>query len=410
MKSQQENLKVSFYLKKNVSRKGLNPVMGRITVGKSDMAQFSCKLEADPSLWDAHAGRISGKSHHAQKVNREIDKINVTVNARYKDIVSKRGKATANDVKNDYQGIAASQETLLKVFHEHNEAFEKRVGVNRAKRTLWNYQIACSHLENFIKSKYRVSDVSFRQLDYSFIENYDYYLRIDCKMMPNTVLHKMICLNKMVRLAIRKGIISHNPFAGYVAERPKTCQRYVPVEELEKLKKTPLKSNALNVTRDMFLFSCFTGLSYIDLFNLTYRQILKGDDNMQWLSISRRKNDNDCQIPLLKEALQLIEKYKGTGSGDRVFPMKSCSLMNTQLKKIASLCGIERHLTFHMSRHTFATETCLSQGVPIGTVGKMMGHKKLDTTEGYAKVTDRKVNEDAEILSKNICGKYVLAS
>ena len=157
-----ENLKVSFYLKKKINRNGFCPVMGRITIG-NDMAQFYCKLEADFNLWDTRAGRMNGKSHHARLINKEIDKINVAINARYKEIKSVRGQVTANEVKNSFQGTALSQETLLKVFHEHNEAFEKRVGVNRAEKTYSNYRFGYVTLERFIKNKYHVSDVSFRQ-------------------------------------------------------------------------------------------------------------------------------------------------------------------------------------------------------------------------------------------------------
>jgi site-specific recombinase XerD len=179
---------------------------------------------------------------------------------------------------------------------------------------------------------------------------------------------------------------------------------------MKKLTKTHLKSSALNVTRDMFLFSCFTGLSYIDLFNLTYRQIEKDDDGFLWVNISRQKTDNESKILLLDEALRLIEKYRGAGSDDKVFPMKSCSHMNRQLKKISSLCHINRRITFHMSRHTFATETCLSQGISIESVSRMMGHNDLKTTEIYAKITDNKVNEDMQALSETLRGVYVLAS
>jgi len=409
MKAVNANLKVSFYLKKNVSRKGLCPVMGRITIG-NDMVQFSCKLDADPSLWDAHAGRVTGKSHHAQKVNCEIDKINVAVNARYREIVSIRGQATANDVKNAFQGNAGSQETLLKVFREHNEAFEKKVGVNRAEKTLLNYQFSYTSLERFIREKYRVSDLSFRQLDYSFIENYDYFLKIDCGISPGTVVIKMTHLRKMIKIAIRKRIINHNPFAGFSAGRPKPTQKFVPAAEMKKLMKTHLKSKALDVTRDMFVFSCFTGLSYIDLYHLTFKQIVKDNDGFLWVNISRQKTDNNSKILLLDNALRLIEKYRGSVSGDKVFPMKSCAHMNRQLKKIAMLCGIERRLTFHMSRHTFATETCLSRGVSIETVGRMMGHNDLNSTEIYAKVTHNKMNEDMKALSETLKGMYVLAS
>ena len=309
MKVSKEKMKVSFYLKKKTSRDGLCPIMGRITIGQ-DMVQFSSKLEANPELWDTRAGRLNGKSAHARKVNSEIDKINVAVTARYREIVALRGQATANEVKNAYQGSALSQETLLKVYREHNETFEKRIGVNRAKGTYFNYRSAYLSLERFIRKKYQVNDFSFRQLDYSFIENYEYYMRIDCKWKPNTILKKVTFLRKMVRIAIRRKIINHDPFIGYTAERPKASQRYVPAEELEKLMKTSLKSSALDVTRDMFVFSCFTGLSYIDLYNLTNNQIVKGFDGSLWLNIARHKNDNISKIPLLDVAVQLIEKYR----------------------------------------------------------------------------------------------------
>jgi site-specific recombinase XerD len=298
----------------------------------------------------------------------------------------------------------------LKVFREHNEAFEKKVGVTRAKSTHENYQLSYTSLERFIRKKYRVSDLSFRQLDYSFVEKYDYYLKIDCGLNLGTVVLKMTHLRKMIKIAHRKRIINHNPFAGFCAERPKPTQKYVPADEMKKLMKTHLKSSALNVTRDMFVFSCFTGLSYIDLYNLTVNQIEKDDDGFLWINTSRQKTDNPSKILLLDDALQLIEKYRGTASGDRVFPMKNSSHMNRQLKTIAALCGIQRRLTFHMSRHTFATETCLSQGISLETTGRMMGHNDLNSTEHYAKVTPGKVHKEMQALSKIINGMYVLAS
>ena len=373
------------------------------------MVRFSCKLNANPELWDAQAGRLRGKSNHARTVNSEIDKINIAVNSRYSEILSFKDKVTAIEVKNAIQGTSSSQETLLSIFREHNEALKKRIGVNRARGTFLNYQNGYKSFERFIRQKYHVSDLSFRQLDYSFIESFDYYLRIDCRQMPNTVLRQMTYLKKMVKIAITKGIINHNPFAGYRAERPKTSQRYIPIEELEKLMNMPLKNSVLDIVRDMFVFSCFTGLSYIDLYNLSNNQIVSGYDGFLWLNVSRHKNDNISKIPLLDVALQLIEKYRGTATGDKVFPMKSCGLTNRHLKKIAKLCGIERRLTFHMSRHTFATEICMSQGVPIETVNRLLGHNKLHTTQIYAKVTHNKVDEEMEALSEIINQKYVFA-
>ena len=158
MKVSNENCKVSFYLKKKTLRDGLCPVMGRIRIG-TDMVQFSCKIDADPELWDVRAGRVNGKSHHARKVNSEIDKINVAVNAKYREIIEMKGQVTANELKNACQGNSHSQETLLSVFREHNEEYKKRKGINCAVITWKNYENARSHLERFINQKYHVSDV-----------------------------------------------------------------------------------------------------------------------------------------------------------------------------------------------------------------------------------------------------------
>jgi len=406
MKVSNEDLKVNFYLKKKVLRDGLCPVMVRIRIGR-DMVQFSCKLDADPNLWDVRAGRVNGKSHHARNVNSEIDKINVALNAKYKEIISMKGSVMATELKNACQGISSAQETLLYIFRQHNEEYKKRAGINNSIKTWLSYNNSLNHLERFINMKYNVSDMLFRQLDYSFIENYDFYLRIDLKMKPRSVLHKISCLRKITKIAIDKGFISRDPFYNYSAERPKTIQRYIPIDEVEKLIRSPQMSYSQEFTRDMFVFSCFTGLAYIDLCNLKNGQIIKMDDGSLWLNIRRQKTDSISKIPLLDVPLEILEKYNGTVTGDKIFPMKSPVSMNLQLKKVAKHCGIDRHLTFHMSRHTFATEICLSQDVPIETVNQMLGHSKLSTTQIYAKITQNKVEQDMEELSEIIKDKYV---
>ena len=318
-----------------------------------------------------------------------------------------KGQVTANELKNACQGNSHSQETLLSVFREHNEEYKKRKGINCAVITWKNYENARSHLERFINQKYHVSDIHFKQLDYAFIENFEYYLRIDFKMMPNSIIHKTSALRKMIKIAIGRGIICRDPFIGYSPERPKATQKFITANDMEKLMTTPQKSHAHEFTRDMFLFSCFTGISFIDLYGLTNQQIIKTDDEGLWININRQKTGIMSKIPLLEIPIQIIEKYRGIANGEKVFPMKTSGLMNLQLKAIAKHCGLERPLTFHMSRHTFATETCLSQGVPIETVSRMMGHNKLSTTQIYAKITQTKVEDDMKALSEIINNKYV---
>lgn len=253
-----EELKVLFYLKKNqVKANGLCSVMGRITIGRS-MAQFSAKIEAEPSKWDAKAGRMTGKSNHALQVNRQIDKINLSINARYKEYLTNRGSVTAEELKNAFQGIATTQETLLKVFAEHNEVYGKRVGIDRVKRTYKGYCNAYSHLADFLQKKYHVRDMSFNQLTFSFIEAYDFYLRVGLKMKPNTVLGYIIPFRKIVRTALNKGFIARDPFTEYKPERGQSEHRTLTSEELQKIMNATFDSPNRTFIRDLFVFSAFT--------------------------------------------------------------------------------------------------------------------------------------------------------
>ena len=269
------NLKVHFYLRKTDEKKnGECPVIGKITIGK-DVAQFSAKITAKASLWDVVSGRVTGKSKHATEVNSTLDKMAVAISTNYRKLQEYRTNVTASDVKNTFQGIASEQETLIKFFTYHNEEFKKRVGVNRELCTYQQHEISLQHLKRFMSLKYKLSDIPFTQLDFSFIEKYDYYLRIELQRMPNTILGIMAHLRKMIKYAIGEGIITHDPFEGYSPEKPKLTQKYLTRDELHKIINTPLDHPCRYLTRDMFLFSVFTGLAYRDICNLTEKKYSK---------------------------------------------------------------------------------------------------------------------------------------
>jgi site-specific recombinase XerD len=224
--------------------------------------------------------------------------------------------------------------------------------------------------------------------------------------MPASVLCNITPVRRIIKIAIRRGIIRQDPFSGYSPERPESIHRYLPREELSKMMSADFSRPRLNFIRDMFVFSCFTGLSFSDLYRLTHRQAVKNEDGTRWLMINRQKTDTPSNVPLPDIPMKIIDKYRETTDGGRVFPMISCGLTNACLKEIARECGIMRRLTFHMARHTFATEICLSQGVPIETTGQMLGHRSLASTQIYAKVTRNKVKNDAEALAGKLKNKY----
>ena len=402
-------LKVLFYLKKNQTKKnGLCPVMGRISIGRT-MAQFSAKLEADVSKWNTKAGRMDGKSHYALDVNRKIDKINLSINRHYRELLQNNGRVSAEEVKNAFQGIASVQETLLKVFAEHNETFRKRVGIDREATTYKKYCNAYRHLSEFLQKRYNVRDMSFKQLTFSFIETYDFHLRVELKMKPNTVLRNILPLRIMVRFAVNKGYIPADPFASYKPIRGRSEHRFLTMEELKKIMSTDFHSHFRNLTRDMFVFASFTGMAYADIKKLTVKELITTDNGNRWIVTARKKTGTVSRIRLLDVPVQIIEKYEKERIGEKVFPMPGYTTVDINLKRIAEICGIEKNVTFHQGRHFFASQVCLSQGVPIETVSRMLGHRDIHTTQIYATVSNEKINSDMKRLSQRIADKFSFA-
>jgi site-specific recombinase XerD len=205
-----------------------------------------------------------------------------------------------------------------------------------------------------------------------------------------------------------EGILSCDPFHEYKPVYPKAIQKYLTLAELESIINTPLTGTTLNIVKDMFLFSCFTGLSYIDIYNLTDKNTVKATDDILWIRTSRQKTGVSSDVPLLEIPLRIIERYRGTASNGKLLPVASNATLNRYLKIIAGQCGIGRNLIFHAGRHTYASTVTLSQGVPIESVSSMLGHKNLSTTNIYAKITNEKIDEDMTALELKIGNRYTL--
>lgn len=402
-------LKVSFYLKRSEVRSdGTVPVTGRITVGKS-MAQFSAKCSVQVSLWDTQSGRATGKSKTATELNRALEKINLSIHTHYKELLAKKEKTTAAEVKNAFQGIASEQETLINSCDKYENLLSLRVGVTITLESYKRYGISFNHLKRFLRKKYNVADMPFHQLDYSFIESYDFYLRTQLKFKPNTIIGIVGHLKKIVSRAINEGIISRDPFVGFSMEAEPLKPKSITRQELSKIMNTPLDSPNRYLVRDMFLFSVFTGIAFSDIRNLTKKNLVQAEDGVWWIHTARQKTGTECHIPLLDLPLKLIEKYRGLNKNGKMFVMLSCSKTNGNLKKITKICGIERNITFHMARHSYASLITLSQGVPLETVSRMLGHRDLRATRIYAEVSNDKINTDMRKLEKRIENRYHLA-
>ncbi len=404
-----EEMKVLLFLKRVEEKDGFCPVMGKISIrgNSNSVAQFASKIKVKTELWNATSQRCVGKSHLAVSTNKEIESLLLQIREKYNELIDCNTMVTALDVKKGFQGITASQTTLLKIYQEHNDQYALRVGVNRAPSTYYQYRNTLRFVSEFIKSKYKVSDVALKSLDCLFIENFDLHLRIVENQKPATILGHINRLKSVVYTAIDRGLLYIHPFKDFSPEKPKKKNLQLTSEELSKLMNMTYDTPNRNFTRDMFVFAAFTGYSYCDMCNLSEKDIHTDDEGTVWILKKRLKTGTPENVPLPDIALTIVEKYKGTAQNGKLFPMLQNESINPHLKKIAKQCGIERNLTFHMARHTFGSSS-LSQGVPIEAVSRAMGHKNITTTQRYAKVSNEKLFNDADNFNSLMAKKYTL--
>ena len=370
------------------------------------MVQFSAKVYVPVSLWDTTSGRATGKSKTALSVNTSLDKICVAIHSACRELSLKNNNVSALEVKNAFQGIASEQDTLVKYFEVHNETFLQHVGVNRAEGTYKRFLTSLGHLKHFMRKKYNISDIPFQALTPSFVADYDYYLRVELGLACGTIINTIVHLRRIIKIAINNGLVRNDPFIDYkyIAQDP--VPKSLTSDELDTLIKAELSRPNLNFIRDMFLFSSFTGIAFSDMRLLTKKNLSIAEDGVQWIHLKRKKTGAPCHIPLLEIPLQLIEKYKGLGKDGKLFPMISCSKTNIYLKRIAKECSIDKPITFHQARHCYASVVTLSQGVPLETVGELLGHTDWRATRIYAQVSNEKIGEDMQLLNKRLSGKY----
>ncbi len=282
--------KVLFYVKKGSEKPNGNlPLMCRITVD-GEIKQFSCKMDVPPRLWDVKNSRASGKSVEAQKINLAVDKIRVEVNRRYQELMQTDGYVTAAKLKDAYLGIGVKQETLLKLFEQHNAEFEKKVGHSRAQGTFTRYRTVCNHIREFLPHTYRREDIPLKELNLTFINDFEYFLRTEKKCRTNTVWGYMIVLKHIVSIARNDGRLPFNPFAGYINSPESVDRGYLTQTEIQTLMDAPMKNATHELVRDLFVFSVFTGLAYSDVKNLTVDRLQTFFDGNLWIITRRHKN------------------------------------------------------------------------------------------------------------------------
>jgi site-specific recombinase XerD len=394
-----------FYLKPSKNEKdGLKSIYMRITV-ESQRFEMSTKFKCHPDKWSAESHRVKGKTEEARMINNYLGSLQLKVHQSRKYLLDHDMDISLENIRNIIRGKTEQNKRILESFAEHNDKMEKLVGREYAKGTYIRYKTSYDHTKAFIQWKYQVEDLEIKKLNYDFISDYSFWLKSVRGCSQNTTIKYLSNFKKIVSECIKRGWLIKDPFAGFKMTRKEVVRDYLTSEELDALEGKYFEIERLGQVRDIFLFCCYTGLAYIDVKKLRRDQIFVGMDKEKWIATSRQKTESSVRIPLLPKALRLIDKYKDHPKWETeglILPVLSNQKMNAYLKEIADLCGIKKELTFHIARHTFATTVTLSNGVPIETVSKMLGHKSLKQTQHYAKIVDLKVSEDMKLLRSKL--------
>ena len=396
-----------FYLKKGkrCNQKSL-PIYIRLTVdGKR--VEWSVQRNCSAGLkWNQKLGRATGTKEEVRTLNAYLDAIQANIFSIQKEYALRNEPVSAEQIR--LRIVHKTEEKhhgLLEVYGYHNVQFEKLVGLEYSDGTLRKFKSAIKSLEAFIAWKYKKADVYLYQIDHKFITEYEFYLKSIQKLQHNSAMGNMKKLKKIIRQCVANDWLNKDPFKSYKITSRETNRKFLLKNELEALVNKKISVQRLDQVRDIFLFSCYTGLSYSDVMKLSSKDIAIGMDGEQWIFINRTKTDAASRVPLLPFARGILEKYAKQPevvNSDRLLPRLSNQRLNSYLKEIGDICGFNKQLTFHCARHTFATTVTLSNGVPIETVGKMLGHKTLRTTQLYAKILDTKVSSDMKALKEKL--------
>ena len=394
-----------FYLKKPKSYyEGRMPVYLRITVDGVPK-EMSTHQTCDPERWSPEAQRVKGTKIEHRSLNGYLDTLERKVHEAKARTIEAGRHITAEALKNTLLGIEEGTRTILDVFRDHNKQMEALVGNEFSPGTLERYRTSFEHTRSFIKWKYYEDDMDIRSLNFEFVTEYEFWLKSVRKCNHNTAIKYISNFRKIVNRCIRNGWLQRDPFVGFKMTKREVERIALTQDELQTIASKQFSTPRLNQVRDIFLFCCFTGLAYIDVKKLKRSEIGIGIDGEKWIFTNRQKTETSSRIPLLPITLEILGRYTDNPqycNEGRVLPVPSNQKMNAYLKEIVDICGISKDLTFHIARHTFATTVTLSNGVPIETVSKMLGHTNLKTTQLYAKVLDRKVSDDMNALRNKL--------
>lgn len=387
---------IAFLLKPSKKKQDdICPIYARFTY-KGKRAEISTKVFTEKGAWDSLKERMAGSSNRAKTINNRLDKISSNILDIYNQFEAQNKSFNVTDIKNKLCGIS-SEHGIVEMFDTYMHTIKANIGKGFSATTLKHYKTSRTRLVNFLSDIHNKKEWDLKSIDYKFINGFDLYMKTKYNNSVNTAWCYHKHMKKVLNLAVAMDHILINPYVKFQVKTEKPKREYLTSNELNEIRKKIIEIERLNTVRNIFLFACYTGLSYADISKLAKHHIRTGNDGNQWIIIDRTKNNSRCRIPLLPVAqniLKLYENYPQNNYKGLLLPVNSNQKMNAYLKEIADICGIKKNLSMHVARHTFATTITLTNGVPIETVSKVLGHSSLKTTQIYARILDTKISED----------------
>ena len=387
---------ISFGLKHRKDKKGKSPITMLIS-SNGERVEFQTGKKIELENWDNKKQQVKGKSEEAQLINAYLNQLRNKVYLKEIELMQRGFLITARLLRDAIidKVEALNDKTLFQVFSEHNDEQRKMVGNGLSKSTYYMSEYTYRLLKEYVEQKYKRADLYLRELNVGFIQSFHVFLKSDKGMSQNSTTKHLKLLKKIINVAIANSYMIFNPFATYKVEREPVDVAFLDEEELRRIINFDTPLPRLERARDMFLFGCFTGLSYIDIKTLLPEHIEKDCAGRIWIKKRRVKTGVLSRIPLLPIAKMILDKYRG---GEKLLPIQDSADINKYLKDIAILCNINKRICFHTSRHTFASTVTLANNISLEVVSKMLGHTNTRMTTHYAKLVDRCIGEQMDKL------------
>lgn len=414
MKGKKNTFSARFWMRRTRTQGTVSPLFCRVTIA-GQRYEINANFCAPLKGWDAKAQRFSGRTAEEKDANRIINDLRIKIEDTLRQLRKKNAEIDIKNFRMTFEDDKSEYSTLTALFEYHRIIDGKSLEPS----TNLLYEVTERLLLRFVKVRYKLSDYKVDAIDKAFVMEFYAYLQGFKRegaarlCTVNGAMKHIQRLKRVMNLALQNDWISTNPVCLLHAKKNKVERGFLDEQELEKIKNAVLQPSYA-VVRDMFLFAVYTGISYIDMVNMTRENITIGIDRSRWVHFNRQKTGLRVSLPLLPPAEEILDGfdcYRPAGEeGRKLFPMLTNQATNRCLKEIARVAGVKKDVTFHAGRHTYASEICLSQGVPIETVSRMLGHRDLRSTQIYAKISNDKISEDTDKLEERIKDKFRLVS